>query len=290
MSYIKLASERLSEFVKYGNSRQQKVSRGTFYIEKLKDPSFQPVFVLSTGRAGTTLTTQIFEDDKSVFVIHDHPQDLLFVSRLAYEAYQQDISQGVNKMAGAAYLAAREAELYSSFLHNKLFIETNNRITFLAPGIKHLIPHAKFVLLYRHPGDFVRSGMRRGYYQNDNYTEQGRIRPVNDSEWNELSAEEKIAWLWNETNGFAYNFLQTLPESDRLIMEFPYKDPSQVEAMLKFCSVANPGDSRMKQLLQKPVNQQVQGDYPKYKEWDEELLNKVKAITAELDQKLNIIW
>ena len=60
----------------------------------------------------------------------------------------------------------------------------------------------------RHPGDFVRTGIRREYYRG-NEKDDSRITPLADDEiynsWANLSDIQKIGWLWNTTNDFIEN-------------------------------------------------------------------------------------
>lgn len=290
MMYSKLILERIKEFLVFHNTRQKKISRNSFFSEVLHQVDYQPVFFLSTGRAGTTLMTNILETSNNTHVIHDHQQDLLFVSKLSYESFaclnhKEDVKE-LSKQCAASYLAAREHDLYTSYLHGKTLIETNNRITFLAPGIAELIPNAKFVFLHRDPVKFVRSGMRRGYYQKETYTSAGRISPIkgqHKQNWDSYIAEEKIAWLWKETNQFIIDFLETIKDDNKMVYRFPFQNTDSVTKLMNFCGIDTISNNKLESLLNKKVNQQVTGSYPDFKEWKPEVQNKVLRITDEIE-------
>src|SRR5690625_7198839 len=65
------------------------------------------------------------------------------------------------------FTAGREQHLRYAYKSEKRYIETNNQLTFFAPGLARMFPDAQFVHLYRHPGEVVRSGMRRGWFDHN---------------------------------------------------------------------------------------------------------------------------
>ena len=50
-------------------------------------------------------------------------------------------------------------------------------------ALGELFPKAKFIQLVRHPGDFVRSGIRRKYYSG-NENDDSRITPLINDQYN----------------------------------------------------------------------------------------------------------
>ena len=67
---------------------------------------------------------------------------------------------------GRIFLRARRSPLQTAFRANRFYAETSNRMTYFAPAIAQVLENSQFLHLYRHPADVVRSGMRRGWYQN----------------------------------------------------------------------------------------------------------------------------
>src|SRR6056297_1347589 len=176
------------------------------YWEKLPDlvlSGTTPVFFLSTGRCGTALLTKVFEKINNVLCHHAPRPEMLYAERLAYEHGAEQF-----EAYKTAILASRFEMLADCLVRDCRYVETNYRITFYAPHLAALLPHAKFIHLVRHPGDFVTSAIRSDYYLGQ-YTDIGRIRPVRGDDmqrWPQWSQLEKCAWLWNETNRFIEDF------------------------------------------------------------------------------------
>jgi len=146
------------------------------YWEELPDRVLNqqaPVFFLSTGRCGTALLTQVFDRLPGVLCHHAPRPELLYAERLAYESCPDQF-----EAFRTAVLAARFELMADCLVRGRRYVETNYRVTFFAPHLRSLFPRAKFVHLVRHPGDFVTSAVRGRYYLGQ-YTDIGRIRPVN---------------------------------------------------------------------------------------------------------------
>lgn len=280
--------KRTMENLEFSGKRVNDIALGKFLNEVIIDSSYQPVFFLSTGRAGTLLFTNILNSFKGVRTYHAPTPELIGQSKFAYDKYftVNDINDDeINIFLGQLFLAAREDYLYKTYMHGYRYIETNNRITFFAPAIKKIIPGAKFVYVYRHPGEFIRSGIRRNWYSGGHTHDHGRIKPLENSEhfnkWNDYSPVEKIAWLWNETNGFIEKFLGTIPDSDYIKLNFNMISAESVEDILKFTGLQMSRD-KIETYLGKKVNVQKKGSYPKYEEWSRDDKEKVNNICGQL--------
>lgn len=229
------------------------------------------VFVLSTGRCGTKLLAKIMQRHPAVRAYHEAFPPLVFPSKLAYEAYERGLPIEVGKLA---IIAGRYELIRNAFLQSKIYLETNNRLTFFAPYIAAVFEQAKFIHLVRHPGDFVRSAIRRGYYTGKHSWDEGRIQPLEDGiPWGQMTAIEKNAWLWNETNRFIEKFKKQI-ESNRVITvraEDLFSNTYQViESICKFIGVQSMPGAQVEKAARKPVNVQRHGDFPKYSQWSQE--------------------
>ena len=153
----------------------------------------EPVFVLSTGRCGTELLVRLFKIAKAGIILHEPRPLVLLASKMAYEMNEEQLY--AKKMV---FLGARYDLLKHAYLCEKRYIETSNRMTFFADAIYDLFPRSKFIHLVRHPGSFVRSGIRRNYYTG-NENDEGRLTPTESdpiyNQWNNLSQIRKIGWL-----------------------------------------------------------------------------------------------
>lgn len=164
-----------------------------------------PAFVLSTGRCGTHWLSTLLGTSPLVWVNHSDPPELVRDSRLAFEA-----GDGRQELQRAVVRAARDEWLLQAFRESREYVETNNRITFLAPAALSVYPQARFLHIVRHPGPFIRSGLSRGWYRGHPH-DIGRIR-LRDSRWDEMPDIARIAWLWQATNEFVEDFAQRVPQ------------------------------------------------------------------------------
>ena len=228
------------------------------------------VFVLSTGRCGTELLTKILGFSERLYVEHNPKPELEYASS---RIYQDDISGNDLKIA---FLAARfDVFLLESWLRNKIYVETNNRITFFAPAIAALMPNSKFIHLVRNPAEFVVSGMRRGYYD-EQVIQHQRLTKFGAEDWDRLTRIEKVALEWNEINARIEDFKATTSKQRILTVksEDLFTNPEVTKSIFHFVDVDDPfmvsdKHDRLNKILAKPVNKQTTGYFPRYKDWSE---------------------
>ena len=202
---------------------------------------------------------------------------LTYASKFIYENMEKD-----STCRKSAFISSRFELIKDSFLKNKKYIETNPNITFFADAINELFPKCKFIHLIRHPGDFVRSGIRRKYYQNHDY-DDGRIIPSNikTSNWESYTQIKKIGWLWNETNQLIENWKKSFhPEKIITVKsEELFKDLSEFEKICQFCMIKTSNRTKLTKQYNLPVNVQKKGSFPPFDQWSisqkEELYDKV---------------
>ncbi len=225
----------------------------------------EPVFVLSTGRCGTRWLTELLRKDSRMRVNHDDYPELLRESRLAYEGYFRN-----PQLFKEILRATRDGYLLDAYRRNQHYVETNHRITFLSYAIQAAYPKSRFIHVYRHPGDFVRSGIRRHWYRGT-YNDICRPRIADQPAWDAMSAIEKLAWLWNETNEYIEGFIQTIDSSGSYLQvkcEDMFED---VEAGLRICEFTGATISADAiALMQKQrVNRQRTGLMQRYDRWSD---------------------
>lgn len=247
-------------------------------------------FILSTGRCGTGLITKILEQSPSLLVYHNPQPELNYVSSLVYR------TQPSLESLKLAILAARFDLFVHAFQRGRIYVETNNRITFFAPAIAELFPKAKFIHLIRHPADFVRSGMRREYYQ-EGIIQHQRLNPLDRQEWQQMSRLEKVAWEWNEINRFIDEFKSSCNSSRMMTIksEDLFSQTELVMAIFNFLDVSDPfkyasPEHIKKQIFEKPVNKQTTGSFPKFLDWSHEekvSLRRIATIASKYGYKLD---
>lgn len=264
------------ETVRAHSERRRFLSRHDIDWQSFPEELFathEPVFVLSTGRCGTALLTSILSRVSRVICEHSPTPELVAIERHAHE-------HGVDQFDAyrTAISAARFDLISEAHLRGRRYIETNCRITFFAPHLADLFPRARFIHLVRHPGDFVRSAVRRGYYEG-RYFDMGRIMPRTGraaGEWQSMNPFERTAWLWNETNQFIERFKST--NSDRVLTvkaEDLFANPQAPMNVLDFLQLPLLSPNVLGRCLRQPVNQQVGGSVSPVNEWERDRIHRV---------------
>jgi len=283
---FKLSSEDIYWSFKFGFPKKKGV------IYDLRKDGFQtidrPVFFLSTGRCGTNWFASLLSSDKHLRVFHEPQPNLGTQGKLVYEIYHKNafsISESENELITEMFLAGREQYLRYSYKSQKRFVETNNHITFFAPAIRELLPSALFVHVYRHPGEFVRSAMRRNFYVDGNKEDLKRISPINQSvdaaRWSHFDQLQKNAWLWNETNSFIEDFKSKLPAEQLLTFNFNDLSKENVLKLIHFVGAGMP-ESRVSKAMGKKSNVQKKGTYSQYEDWNSSDKEKLQEICGKL--------
>lgn len=298
INYFKILLLRINEYFLFKNNRGLKIDELEFKKTVINSKEYRPVFFLSTGRTGTEFFTKLLSNSETVQVYHspsslfcNAQSELIGQGKVAYEMYMKYgfNDERANKLVSQIFMASREDLLYKTYLHNKIYIETNNRITFLAPALKYIFPNARFVYLHRHPGEFIRSGIRRKYYKSNSIHELGRLVPLEKTKyfknWLEFDDIQKVAWLWNETNYFIDNYLETLNSNDYFRFNFNQLTNSNIENLLDFLGIADINSQLIKKSINKPINIQKTGSFPKYKEWNQSDKSKVIDLCEKLSLK-----
>lgn len=230
-------------------------------------------FVLSTGRVGSKTLTALFALSSRVVSLHEPDPRLVKASFDAYLQGPRTIAES-DAWRDLVY-AARDDHVCEANRRGKLYLETNNRLTYLAPVLARCFPASKFIHLHRHPYEVVRSGMRRGYYQGHNW-DFARVRPRPEEPlaagWEALPRLEKCAWFWARINGEAREFVSALPQGRGLDLAADALfagDRSTIERVYEFVGVAIPPAALIEEELGRKINAAVRGSFPVPSDWSE---------------------
>jgi len=243
----------------------------------------EPVFVLSTGRCGTELLTRVLRRIPGAECHHEPLVELLYSERQAYQEGQEKFEAYQTAIRTARFEMMLDAET-----RGRRYIETNYRITFFAPHLYDLFKRSRFVHLVRGPAGFVRSGVRLGYYSGLR-TDIGRIVPVRGPDaarWPEMSAFERMAWLWNETNSFIERFKESADPARMLTVkaEDLFSDPAAAASIIGFCGLPVPPAHKIATWIKHKTNVKSSAvRVPPYKQWDDETKSSVKRQASLAD-------
>lgn len=222
-------------------------------------------FVLSSGRCGTMTLAHVLNTAENARVWH-HPQPDPILESL--QAYRGEIDKQ------RVFWRSRRSLINESWANGLIHGETDLLMTPFCDVIAEEIPEAKFILLVRDPRNFVRSGMRRNYYEGHAW-DFGRLRPKECDpeyrEWNNFSQFEKICWLWNKTYEEVKEKIKKIG-ADRIItirFEELVNNTSVLKSLFNFLELEGFDSVSVNTLLSKKFNKQVSGTFGKPTEWPE---------------------
>lgn len=245
----------------------------------------KPVFFLSTGRCGTKWFAEVLDLSKEVKSNHEPIPTFSMQSAYLFQMWNNSAIPTEEKVeiTKNIFTAGREQHLRYAYKCEKRYIETNNQLTFFAPGLAEMFPDAQFVHLYRHPGEVVRSGMRRGWFADNESATAKIIRPRPDSgvPWESYSQIQKIAWVWKTTNAFIEEFLKGIDQHRKLSFDFNTKSLISVKGMVDFLGLDIP-EHQISKKLNVRVNRQTTGKVLKYEEWEDARKEELREICGEM--------
>ncbi|MCB0686932.1 MAG: sulfotransferase [Saprospiraceae bacterium] len=217
--------------------------------------SAEPLFVLSTGRSGTKLLSDIIALDPKCIVAHQPSPELTHSAWYAYQNHGEKFNELCQIIDACRYEIIRD-----TWILGKKYIETNNRITFFAPYLADLFPKAKFIHLKRDPYQFITSGYSRNWYAYEKLFDEGKITPRKKDQipWDRYTQVQKIAWLWKETNGFIDQFMTSLPSQRKLFLESDelYSSVEKIANLLSFAGINTISPKQIRSKISTPVNAQ----------------------------------
>ena len=175
------------------------------------------LFVLSTGRTGTTTVVQLIDLSPSISAVHEpEPRHL----ELLRESFLRPFNEFQSQIP--LITRARRSLIGKTGAQDLAYAEATI-LKFFAPTLAQLLPNAKFLHLYRHPADVVRSGMRRRWYDGHSY-DQYKILPSPGgpvaAEWDSWGAFEKNCWTWQAENDYFLRFGELVGDDRCLKMSF----------------------------------------------------------------------
>jgi hypothetical protein len=257
--------------------------------------SYQPIFVLNTGRSGSAFVDSMLRHASDVQSYHEAPPNMFLQPNFAY--HNQQKTEVLQKMVEVA----RVELMLEAALKNKIYVESNQCLVFFVHQIKQLFPKARFVHLTRHPGTFVTSALQKGWHKNDSVWEKGRIRMKEETEWQTFTQIEKLGWVWTHTHQFIEEFKKQHRHSFlSLKLEDLTADGATVNLFLEFIGSAHRFDAKSimpilerkvnrVQISREPANMFKRNDVPKYEAWTEQEKAQLRSQTETLASQMGYI-
>jgi hypothetical protein len=152
----------------------------------------------------------------------------------------------------AMFRAARYESVCETAVAGRVYCEVNQTLVYLLPVIRQVFSSARLMLLCRHPGRFIVSAVRLGWYANDTVWEIGRPRFERPERWAELPIIEKLARYWTETNRFALRYID--PAEDVIQLESLFTRVAPLKAKLARIAPVRASDNYLRQLMARRSN------------------------------------
>ncbi len=247
------------------------------------------VFVLSTGRVGTTTLARLFERSPRVTATHEaHPR----LVQTSFEAYLAEADLDPSEEWLRVVLAARDDAVCTANRLGRIYLETSHRMTFLAGILARAFPASRFIHLHRHPYPVMRSALCRGHFEHHPW-DFARVRPRPNEplaeRWEQLPRFEKTAWHWARINRHPLEFRKTI-SSDRFL-DLPADgvfagDPDAIRRVFAFAGVPEPEPAAIRRILDSKINAQRSDAFPEVADWTKEQLDTAWRWTGEVASTL----
>lgn len=175
----------------------------------------QKIFIISTGRTGTQFLARLFNSSPDISAHHEPIPDFLKLGTSFARGELDEAKVGSTVRRGRRAIARK-------LRHKNIvtYVESNNRLFSLIPILRREFINYKIVHVVRDGRDYVRSGMSRPWYSNDDFylpnrwfthmLSPRRLRACDfpedpyASKWHKMSIFEKICWRWQKKDGFIY--------------------------------------------------------------------------------------
>ena len=268
--------------------RANRLTLGKAYEMEWKE--LQCVFMLSTGRTGTQTMARVLDLSPRVLAEHE-PNPRLVKS--TFNAYMEVGEEGwLNRWTDFA-LAVRDDFVLEANAKGQVYVESNNRLTYIAPAVLEAFPASKFVFSHRDPYQVILSGMKRGAYAGPNMAWNfARIRPrkgeAHYDAWDSMIPLEKEAWRWAQINSMSIDFFGALPANRAL--ELPAKrlfsgSSDVFKEMFDFVDVPCPSMEEINQVMGKKMNAQAHFGGLEFS-WDQEKYDQVRPFISSVANTL----
>jgi len=244
------------------------------------------MFIISTGRTGSSTLINLLNTSSAIKAYHEPKPNLLEEMKASYaEAWEKP------ERYRRLFTDVRSQLIGHTHLLGKIYIEAT-QMQFFTPVIADLMHKAKFLHLYRSPWDFVRSAMRRGWYQNHQY-DKYRIIPLRTDParncWANWGAFEKNCWHWKALNEFFLKFQDSIDKHRTLSISFEQlicPNTRIYEDIFRFLGIEYPAHNVIRRILSVKHNEQKSGSFPRFEDWNEHQRALLQEIAGDVIKKL----
>jgi len=243
--------------------------------------SAELVFILGSGRSGTKMAAKLFNGVGHIESHHEYVRD----------TYQREAALYFMGLLGKDEMAARLKAIYGAAAHYSrasYFIDSSNKLSWVADVLVDAFPTAKFVHLVRDGRKVASSFFHKlgGHVYSDRgvaalqawlaHPDQHPMPPPPEDFWwvipqagqpfhNEFSAFDQFqrcCYQWAESNRSVADALTAVPPERKLTLKLEAltADPAEVKRLLDFTDT--PFDDSFVEVLSRPQHVYVPLDYP----------------------------
>ena len=178
------------------------------------------LFICSTGRSGSQTLARVLNKHPNIAARHEPKFSLI---RLSTEfAHGQKSAAQVRQELQALYTHCSTIPT-----DKQVYVESDQKLSNLAPILSELFPKAKFLWLIRDGRDFVASATARGWFTKEEsklslqraiFAEYRLDGPTTDTNleaatWDAMSVHERNCWYWTYWNHQIQNFQTSLSDT-----------------------------------------------------------------------------
>lgn len=256
-----------------------------------------PVFIVSTGRSGTTTLTQILQMHPDVCCLNEAKPALR--------------TEGC--MTWSGYYSLKRIEQRIRLKREKLISQiTQNRFVYIegTPPASHLINmlyslfNARFVHLFTDGREFVRRAADKGWHEKSNPVGEfltmlrrrfllgimggrkidRRMKPPSDLK----TQIEKLAWLWVTVNEVIIHQMSALPENFRFSLKLEDINEDELVRLHEYIGIKVYPEvlTEMLEFLKKQLAEFPQPSFRPYDEWNEHEKKRFGQIAGDMMNKL----
>lgn len=213
-----------------------------FEVEKV-------VFILSTGRAGSTSIAKLLNQYNTLSAFHETFYTLL--KRLSLEYITGRIGKEDAK---------KKLEFYFGKIGfikpGTLYVESDQKLAPFVGFLEELFDKPKFIWLIRHPKTFMHSAVSRGWFDEGDIPQFFNNKVLIDThysshctritgyltgeytrdEWKDLDKRMRALWYWKYWNSLIQKELELIPEDRKLFLQLE-KLNRQKDELLNFIGV-----------------------------------------------------
>ncbi|GLB50837.1 sulfotransferase [Neptunitalea lumnitzerae] len=233
--------ERLLKEQKYGgvNGKALKLKMSESFLNTYsKNKMNQIVFVLGTGRSGSTSIVEILNQHPNFVAFHEDIRQLIRLSN--EKALGEKVYEELNEIFDHKLWYADK---------NQLIIHSDQRLWNFINYLNDYFPNSKFIHLKRDPVDCVKSMVARGWYTEGDLKEPthdwaryrlkaDEIGVMGQDQWTSLNQIEKCTWYWSYLTSKIDEQLKELPKSKVLHLELNNLD-KELEKLAGFLNESN---------------------------------------------------